>query len=76
MKPVRFATIGVNHNHIYGQTNCLLNAGAELVGFYAVEDDLAKEYSEKYPAAPRVDDQRRLIEDEAIDLIISAAIHS
>lgn len=74
MKPIRFATIGINHDHIYGQTNCLLNAGAEFAGFYAVEDDLSKAYSEKFPSAPRVDDKRRFLEDDSIDLIVTAAI--
>lgn len=74
MKPIRFATIGINHDHIYGQTNCLLNAGAEFAGFYAVEDDLSKTYGEKFPFAPRVDDKRRFLEDDSIDLIVTAAI--
>ncbi len=74
MKPVRFATIGINHNHIFGQTNCLLNADAELVGFHAIEDDLAKEYAETFSGVQRVDDKRRLLDDPSIDLIISAAI--
>ena len=38
---IRFAAIGINHNHIYGQVDCLLRAGAEFVAFHAVEDDLA-----------------------------------
>ncbi len=32
---VRFSVIGIDHPHIYGQTNLLLRAGAELVAFYA-----------------------------------------
>lgn len=74
MKPVRFATIGINHNHIFGQTNCLLNAGAELVGFHAIEDDLANEYIDAFSGVPRIDDKRRLLDDPSIDLIITAAI--
>lgn len=74
MKPVRFATIGINHNHIFGQTNCLLNAGAELVGFHAIEDDLASEYIDAFSGVPRIDDKRRLLDDPSIDLIITAAI--
>ena len=27
---LRFSVIGINHEHIYGQTNLLLRAGAEL----------------------------------------------
>lgn len=74
MTPIRFAIIGINHDHIYGQTRCLLNAGAESAGFYGVEDDLAKAYGEAFPAAPRVTDKRRFLEDDSIDLIVTAAI--
>ncbi len=74
MKPVRFATIGINHNHIFGQTSCMLAAGAEPVGFHAIEDDLAQEYAQEFPNVPRVDDKRRLLDDPTIDLIISAGI--
>ena len=38
---IRFAAIGLNHGHIYGICRQLLDAGAELVGFYAPEPDLA-----------------------------------
>ena len=39
--PIRFAAIGINHNHIFGQVDALLGAGAEFVAFHAPEDDLA-----------------------------------
>jgi predicted dehydrogenase len=74
MTKLRFAAIGINHAHIYGQVDCLLNAGAELVGFHAPEDDLAKAFAERYPQAPRADDRRRLLEDTTIPLIVSAGI--
>ena len=74
MTKLRFAAIGINHAHIYGQVDCLLNAGAELVGFHAPEDDLAKAFAERYPQAPRVADRRRLLEDATIPLILSAGI--
>jgi predicted dehydrogenase len=74
MTKLRFAAIGINHAHIYGQVDCLLNAGAELVGFHAPEDDLAKAFMAKYPQAPRVADRRRLLEDVTIPLIVSAGI--
>jgi predicted dehydrogenase len=74
MTKLRFAAIGINHAHIYGQVDCLLNAGAEFVGFHAPEDDLAKAFMAKYPQAPRVADRRRLLEDATIPLIVSAGI--
>jgi predicted dehydrogenase len=76
MTKIRFAAIGINHAHIYGQVDCLLRAGAELVGFHAPEDDLAAEFAQRYPRAPRVADRRRLLEDDGIALIVSAGIPS
>jgi hypothetical protein len=42
---IRFAVIGINHNHIFGQVNALLGAGATFVGFFAPEDDLAADFA-------------------------------
>ncbi|WAJ27333.1 Gfo/Idh/MocA family protein [Antarcticirhabdus aurantiaca] len=74
MTALRFAAVGLNHNHIYGQVDCLLREGAELVGFVSPEDDLAAEFAAKYPQAPRLDDRRRVLEDDSIELIVSAAV--
>jgi predicted dehydrogenase len=75
MNPVRFAAIGIDHNHIFGQVSCLLEAGAEFAGFYAEQDDdLVAEFSGKFSQAERFDDPRRGLEDPAIDLIVTAAI--
>ncbi|KQU97654.1 Gfo/Idh/MocA family oxidoreductase [Devosia sp. Root105] len=74
--PIKFAAIGLNHSHIYGQVNCLLREGAELVAFHSPEDDLAREFSEKFPQAKRVADQRAILEDPTIALVLTAAILS
>lgn len=72
--PLRFAAIGLNHSHIYGQTRCLLAAGAELVAFHAIEDDLAADYAKTFPQAKRVSDRREILDDESLPLIVSASI--
>ena len=46
---LRFSVIGINHNHIVGQVNLLLRAGAEFVAFYAPEADLAATFAATYP---------------------------
>jgi predicted dehydrogenase len=71
---IKFAAIGLNHSHIYGQVNCLLREGAELVAFHSPEDDLAAEFAEKYPQARRVADRREILDDETIPLVLTAAI--
>nr|MBP8135569.1 Gfo/Idh/MocA family oxidoreductase [Rhodoferax sp.] len=72
--PIRFAAIGLNHNHIYGQTRAMLNAGAELVSVFAEEDDLAADYIKAFPQARRVLDKRAILEDNSIQLVVSATI--
>ena len=74
MTELRFAVIGINHAHIYGQVDCLLRAGAECVGFHAPEDDLAKLFAERHPQIPHVAEKRRLLEDDKVKLIVSAGI--
>lgn len=73
---MRFATIGLNHFHIYGQTNLLLKAGAELVSFYATEPDLIQLYAKDYPQAKLARSEAEILEDESIQLVISASIPS
>ena len=71
---IKFAAIGLNHSHIYGQVDCLLREGAELVAFHSPEDDLAAEFGAKYPQARRVADRRTILDDQSIPLILTAAI--
>ncbi|NLE45360.1 MAG: Gfo/Idh/MocA family oxidoreductase [Chloroflexi bacterium] len=74
--PVRFSAIGLNHPHIYGQTDLLLRAGAELVSFHAVEPELAGQYTAAFPQASLARCVDEILEDDTIDLVVSAAIPS
>ena len=76
MGRLRFAVIGINHEHIFGMTAAVLRGGGDLAGFYAREDDLSDEFSAKYPSVPRAADKRALLDDETIPLILSAGIPS
>jgi predicted dehydrogenase len=71
---IRFSAVGLNHGHIYGQVNLLLRAGAELVSFYAVEPELAAAFGESYPQARLAGSAREILEDESIQLVVSAGI--
>ena len=72
--PVRFAVIGMNHGHIYGQVDLLLRAGAELVASYAAEPDLADAFGRAYPQARATRSPDDILEDRAVELIVTAAI--
>jgi predicted dehydrogenase len=71
---IKFAAIGINHSHIYGQVDCLLKEGAEFVAFHAAEDDLAKTFGDKYPQARRLADRDAILDDSSIALVLTAAI--
>ncbi|MCB9076856.1 MAG: Gfo/Idh/MocA family oxidoreductase [Anaerolineaceae bacterium] len=71
---IRFAAIGLNHSHIYGQVNLLLRAGAEFVSFYAKEPELIGAFIPKYPQARLAGSSAEILEDESIQLIVSAGI--
>ncbi len=73
---LRFAAIGMNHNHIYLQTDILLQAGAQLVSFYAPEPELVAEYGAHYPQAALARGEEEILDDPSIELIVNAGIPS
>lgn len=50
---IRFSVIGLNHGHIYGQTDAMIRGGGELVAFYAKEPDLCDAFAKRYPNAKK-----------------------
>jgi len=71
---IRFAVIGINHNHINGQTTAMVRAGGELVSMYAKETDLVDAYIKRFPQAKRARDEKEILEDKSIQLVLSASI--
>jgi predicted dehydrogenase len=73
-KRIRFAVIGVNHAHIYGQVGAVQRGGGELVSFYASETDLAAEFGKRFPQAKLARGEDEILEDRSIQLVLSSAI--
>ena len=71
---IRFSVIGLNHSHIYGQVSTVIRGGGELVAFYAKEDNLAAEFERRFPQAKRVQAEAEILEDNSIQLVVSASI--
>ncbi len=71
---IKFAVIGVNHDHIYSQVDAVLRGGGELLSFYAKEPDLASRFSKRYPQAKLAESVKEILEDASIHLVLSAAI--
>ncbi len=74
--PVRFAAVGLDHAHIFGQISGLLDAGCDLVGLATDDPDaaVARQVCERYPDVPVFDNTQTLIAHEGVDLITTAAI--
>jgi predicted dehydrogenase len=73
---MRFAVIGITHGHIYGQARCLLDAGAQLVAWhaYAHEASLTTEFAHAFPQARHIADERAILEDASIDMIVTSTV--
>lgn len=73
---IRFSVIGLNHGHIYGMTEAIIRGGGELVAVYAKEPDLMAAYVKRYPNVKQAASEKEVLEDNSIQLILSAAIAS
>jgi len=71
---IYFSVIGINHNHIYSQVDAVIRGGGQFVSFYAKEDDLATAFSKKYPQVKKVNDEKQILEDKSIQLVLSSII--
>jgi predicted dehydrogenase len=71
---IKFAVIGVNHTHINSQVEAVLRGGGELGSVYASEPDLAAAFLKRFPQAKPARSEREILEDDAIQLVLSAAI--
>lgn len=69
-----FSVIGINHGHITGQVQVMQEAGCRLKAFFAPEDDLAAAFSKAFPAATRVSDERAILDDSEVKLVVGAGI--
>jgi len=77
MKPVRFAAIGLDHFHIHAQIALMLAQGCEFVAYCGEEETFFKKpFAREYPQARKVDDPRRILEDDSIAVVLSAAVNS
>jgi predicted dehydrogenase len=75
---IKFAVIGLDHRHVYHLIEELLAAGANCVGYWTQTSDprVLKGVQERFPQIPAIEDRQALLEDDQIDLIVTAAIPS
>jgi predicted dehydrogenase len=71
---LRFAAIGLNHGHIYGQVKCLQDAGMELAWVYADEPELVQEFLAQHPGTPVARSVDEILDDKSIAVVTGASI--
>jgi predicted dehydrogenase len=71
---IRFAAIGLNHGHIYGQVQAVQRGGGELVSFFAKEPELVAAFRKRFPDTPVARSEQEILEDPGIQLVVSASI--
>ncbi len=70
-----FGAIGINHGHIYGQTQVMLDAGCRLKSLPCRRRTISRRPTRKaFPTAKRVADERAILEDPEIRLVLGAGI--
>jgi len=71
-----FAAAYLDHGHIYGQCNGLVEAGGELRYVYDSDPGRVAAFCKQYPQAKPVDSFEAILDDPAIHMVAAAAIPS
>jgi predicted dehydrogenase len=71
---IRFSVIGINHSHIYGMVDSLIEGGGQLVGIYCKEPNLLADFTKRYPKVKVATSETEILEDNSIQLVASSAI--
>jgi predicted dehydrogenase len=71
---IQFSVISINHGHIYSQVEAVKRGGGQLVSFFAKEEDLATAFQKRFPEVKRVSDEREILENKSIQLVLSSGI--
>lgn len=69
-----FAAVGLDHGHIYGMCNGLLEAGAELKCVYDSDPEKVAQFRETYPEAAVCASYEDILSDPDVRLIACAAV--
>jgi len=71
---IRFAVIGGNHNHIFGQVGAATRGGGEFAAYYIREPEIRAQFARRYPNVKAVADERAILEDNSIQLVLSSIV--
>ncbi|UOQ48501.1 Gfo/Idh/MocA family oxidoreductase [Gracilibacillus caseinilyticus] len=70
------AAVALDHGHIFGQCNGLVEAGATLKWVYDPDQEKVDRFLEKFPQARQAESVEQVLEDKEVQLVTAAAIPS
>ncbi|TVY11466.1 Gfo/Idh/MocA family protein [Paenibacillus cremeus] len=71
-----FAAVALDHGHIYGMCNGLIEAGADLVAVYDPDPKKVEAFVQKFPQARAAASEEEILQDPNIKLVAAAAVPS
>ena len=71
-----FAAVGLDHGHIGGMCNGLIEAGGSLKYIYDPNPELLKRYLDMYPGAKAARSEEEVLSDPAVAMVATACIPS
>ncbi|WP_127491899.1 Gfo/Idh/MocA family protein [Paenibacillus glycanilyticus] len=72
----QFAAIALDHGHVFGMCNGLIEAGGELVYVYDPDPEKVARFVKSYPQVKVAASEEEIFHDSRIQLVASAAITS
>jgi len=69
-----FAAVSLEHGHIYGMCNGLVEAGADLKWVYDPDPVKVRAFLERFPGTPVAESETQVLEDQSIMLVAGAAV--
>ncbi len=72
----QFAAMALEHGHIYGMCNGLIEAGAELKLVYDPDPAKVEAFCKQYPGVKVASSEQEILQDPDIVLVVAAAIPS
>jgi predicted dehydrogenase len=69
-----FAAVGLDHGHIYGMSNGLIEAGATLKWVYDPDPEKAAAFAKRYPQVKIAESEQQVLQDPEVQMVAGAAI--
>jgi len=71
---IKFAVCGMSHDHIFGMVGAIQRGGGELTSAWGAEPDKLAAFIRRFPTARVVKTQDEILNDSAIQLVLSSQV--